>query len=292
MPKSLFWCFTHFPVDGKDFDRKVWVDNVIAKSGEDFEWLRFNGEVSPTTQRYHLQGTIGFKTAVSHLRLDYILPKDHREPTRSLAGALIYCSKEETRVDGPHDFGEIPPIVKRTAKEKKVPAWKLALEAIKAKPYDHKTLVEEHPQAVMFHGRGLKEIGAHYQQEATRKFRQVKVCILLGKTGKGKSKKAFGDFQDRYCVMQPQGGPLWFDGYKGESILLIDEFYGWIAFNLMLRICDGYPLQCQIKGGTVWANWTQVTITSNVQPREWWHRISDERYAAFSRRVTFIENFL
>jgi hypothetical protein len=37
-----------------------------------------------------------------------ILPGCHAEPARDMAAAIKYCSKEETRIEGPWEYGTSP----------------------------------------------------------------------------------------------------------------------------------------------------------------------------------------
>ena len=59
-------------------------------------------------------------------------------------------------------------------------------------------------------------------------------------------------------------GSVWFDGYAGEKILLIDDFEPkGIKRSYLLRMVDIYPFMGQVKGGHVVAEWDYVFITSN-----------------------------
>lgn len=51
-------------------------------------------------------------------------PKSHFEPVKVDNGAAPYCNKEETRVDGPWQFGEKP--VKRNSKADWDSVWEEA----------------------------------------------------------------------------------------------------------------------------------------------------------------------
>lgn len=63
----------------------------------------------------------------------------------------------------------------------------------------------------------------------------------------------------------------WFNGYQGEQTLIIDDLNtGWVPYNVLLNWCEGYPQELQTKGGTAWAGWTTVFITSNVDPNDWY----------------------
>jgi len=65
---------------------------------------------------------------------------------------------------------------------------------------------------------------------------------------------------------------LWWDGYQGQKILLIDDFYGTIKYGKLLNILDIYPLRLPTKGGHTYANWEKIYITSNDKPDKWYQK--------------------
>jgi len=105
------------------------------------------------------------------------------------------------------------------------------------------------------------------------------VIVLCGTTGTGKSYWAKEHYPHAYWKDKNQ----WFDNYQGESEVIIDEFYGWLPFDLTLRICDKYPLQVEVKGGSVQFQADTIIFTTNKDPKEWWAKCY---FAAFKRRVT------
>lgn len=42
-----------------------------------------------------------------------ILPRCHAEPVKDMSAAIKYCSKEETRIEGPWEYGTSPIIRKQ-----------------------------------------------------------------------------------------------------------------------------------------------------------------------------------
>lgn len=62
----------------------------------------------------------------------------------------------------------------------------------------------------------------------------------------------------------------WWDGYANHEHVVIDEFYGWLPFDLLLRLCDRYPLLVETKGGQVQFSANTIVITTNKRPTEWY----------------------
>jgi len=97
-----------------------------------------------------------------------------------------------------------------------------------------------------------------------------------------------------YEVPRPQGSSQWFDGYLGQQVALLDDFYGWIPLHFLLKLADGTPLRVPIKGGfTHWAP-KKLFITSN-KPWEDWYDWNKEGLAplkpALERRITSCTEF-
>jgi hypothetical protein len=80
----------------------------------------------------------------------------------------------------------------------------------------------------------------------------------------------------------------WFDGYEGEGTLVLDEFRCQIKCSKMLRILDGHQLRLDTKGGHTHANWTNVVITTNFPPEEWYPGLNPRHRDALSRRINHV----
>jgi len=107
----------------------------------------------------------------------------------------------------------------------------------------------------------------------------VDVIVIQGPTGTGKTKWANDNYPNAYWKQRSQ----WWDGYAGEDTCIIDEFYGWLPFDLLLRICDRYPLMVESKGGQINFIAKRIVITSNSKPEQWYK--SSIYFPSFIRRV-------
>ena len=89
----------------------------------------------------------------------------------------------------------------------------------------------------------------------------VRGIWLWGDPGIGKSHCVRATFDSVYDLLQTK----WFDGYKGESTILIDDFDEtgmWLMHHLKLW-CDKYPVKGETKGGWVNLQHKRLVITSN-----------------------------
>lgn len=151
--------------------------------------------------------------------------------------------------------------------------------------------IEQNPTQFAQHYGNLIKIKSHYDKDnAFNRMKQdaVESFIIWGEPGAGKTRLVYEKHgTDVFSLNKSNGDSTWFDGYSGEKVLLIDEFYGWIEFALLLKITDpmGYPLRLEVKGANCWALWNKVYIISNKPPSKWYPRIDKSHFAAFERRI-------
>lgn len=117
-------------------------------------------------------------------------------------------------------------------------------------------------------------------------FRKIKVTMILGDAGVGKSRYVMDKYgyDNVYKLNRPPTKVLRFCGYDGHKVLLIDDFYGWIRYNTMLDLLDGYPYKLDVKFGSTYALFDKIYITSNCSPKLWYCNLKLTRN--FRRRFT------
>ncbi|AJP36443.1 replication-associated protein [Avon-Heathcote Estuary associated circular virus 18] len=108
---------------------------------------------------------------------------------------------------------------------------------------------------------------------------EVNVIVIQGPTGTGKSKWCLDNYPNAYWKQRSN----WWDGYSGHDTVIIDEFYGWLPFDLLLRVCDRYPLLVESKGGQIQFVAKTIIITSNSVPSSWYR---NSYFDSFVRRVS------
>lgn len=145
-------------------------------------------------------------------------------------------------------------------------------------------LANEFPDLwVKYHGAASRYRLLHNKQQWSDQTKQVHV--VCGPTGSGKS-HGCPKPPIAYWVPAPHnGGAVWFDGYEGETKIVIDEYYGWLPFSQLLRLCDKYPYILQTKGGSTFCQADEIFITSNKPPWEWYKK-QFSNWNAFIRRVS------
>lgn len=170
----------------------------------------------------------------------------HVEPARSGPSKCIaYCTKLDTRVEAPKEFG-IRPKDKRKV-----------LDMLKEMSVAE--VLEEQPQM----WRSVKQLREAKLLLTSPRNIPTETVLLTGGTGTGKSKicSLIQQFLGEGAWIDPN--LVWFDQYQGEKLVIVDEFRGCKA-SMMLRLADRYPLQVPIKGGFVQWSPSLMILTSNL----------------------------
>nr|QOU12654.1 replication protein [Canine circovirus] len=141
-----------------------------------------------------------------------------------------------------------------------------------------------YPETYVKFSRGLRELLLISPEMTTPRTWKTEVEVLCGPPGCGKSRYCMETAPSAYW--KPRG-KLW-DGYDGHQDVIMDDFYGWLPFDDMLRLCDRYPLRVETKGGTMNFVARRVFITSNRLPHEWYNDEIGNKEALY-RRLTLIK---
>lgn len=147
-------------------------------------------------------------------------------------------------------------------------------------------IIETAPETYARNMRFMDRYQELREKEETREFRTVEVQVLVGDAGCGKTRQAHTENPGIFTVNPGESFP--FDGYDGESAILIDDFYGDLRYHEVLRILDGHQYRVNVKGHHRYARWTKVVITSNKPPEQWYRQ---GLTPALKRRLTTVTTF-
>jgi hypothetical protein len=99
--------------------------------------------------------------------------------------------------------------------------------------------------------------------------RTVKIYVLYGRTGTGKSVRVR---HFRPHVYTKMGGSKFWDGYVDQETVLLDDYSGAMPGDEVEELfnwLDGYSIRVQNKGGSMMPRYKEIFITSNLHPRDW-----------------------
>lgn len=102
---------------------------------------------------------------------------------------------------------------------------------------------------------------------------------------------------DNYYILSgpnTKHGALWFDGYVGQPVVILDDFRPWwCQFSFLLRLLDRYPIQVQVKGGFVNFIPETIIITTPKDVHETFAQFrSEEDIQQIRRRITKVKHFI
>jgi len=197
----------------------------------------------------------------------------HAEPSRS-EQAESYVWKEATRVEGTQfELG------KRAFKRNCATDWGEVLDSAQNSRFD-----DIPPDVYIRYYGNLKRISV----ENAKPSAVVRTCtVFWGPTGTGKSRLAWG--QAGLDAYPKDPCTKFWDGYRGQDHVVVDEFRGFIGISHLLRWLDRYPVLVEVKGSSTVFKATKVWITSNLHPRDWYKDVDEATLLALMRRLEIVE---
>lgn len=260
------WCFTLNNPTEQEKDHL----HVLSLTSLDVRYLVFQIEEGVEGTN-HIQGYIELSKPTRFQRLKSLIsPRAHLEVRRGTRSqARDYVMKEDTRIEGPWEYGTWIP-------DGKSPNIADEIRELVAQGTREEQLWDQHFGWMARYYRGVREFVRIRTPQRTYKTR---VIVLYGPTRTGKSRWCLENLPDLYW--KPRGE--WWDGYSGQQSVCMDDFYGWIKYDELLRLGDRYPLLIPTKGGYAQFTATTLAITSNKLPKEWYRNIED--MSAFYARV-------
>ncbi len=211
-------------------------------------------------------------------------PKGHFEPRRGTRSqAHDYVTKANTSTGVRISNGVID--------LKSDPGRRTDVESVRddvlVKGYSLDRLLLENKSAARMSRYAAELVAARDRQLLSAKERDVTVSYLWGDSGVGKTRMLFDRYRDEMYRVSDYSHP--FDYYRGERVLVLDEYYSQINFSLILNILDRYPLLLPARYSNKWAAFDEVWIVSNVPLDAQYTEVRAHNpmgYEAFRRRVT------
>lgn len=232
-------------------------------------------EFAPETGMHHLQGFCNlhkptrFSTIKKHLDNSIHIEKANGSDIQNQE----YCSKSGIF------FEEGTPSSQGNRTD-----LKSVVEYINTEGTTLRDIATKHPETYIRYFRGIQQLLQLVRPIPERNFK-TEVFYYWGPPGSGKSRKALEQARllSNNIYYKPRG--LWWDGYEQHDSVIIDDFYGWIKYDEMLKIMDRYPYKVQIKGGFQEFTSKQIFITSNIDTCDLYkfHNFNPE---AFDRRIS------
>ncbi len=270
--RTKAWCFTiNNPVDDK------------IPQGWDYAYLVYQKERA-STGTPHLQGYVFWSSRKQLSTCKNICDTAHWEPTKGTAlQNKAYCTKADTRIAGPWEFGE--PQGPSQGKRNDLIDLYDAIESGSTR----RQLYKNNTAAAYKYVAG---ISMHIALIRPKRPLTHSVELHVGPTGTGKTRYCKDSFPLHWQLPLRQGTTLWFDGYDGHKVALIDDFKGEMPLSSLLQLLDMYVIAVPIKHGHTWWKPELVIITSNYPVKEWYNYTNrQESYDALNRRINKVVQY-
>lgn len=249
-------------------------------------------EIGLETKTYHTHlfmyspNGIRFRTVQSRIpncHIDYC--KGTAQQNRDYVfkeGKFAGTSKEDTRVDGTQiEWGEMP--VERQGRRNDI----VDLYDMIANGMSDYQILDTSPDYMLqlYQIRQTRQVIRSEKFKNT--FRQLTTTYIYGSTGCGKTRyvmEKYG-YENVYRVTNYKHP---FDDYKGQDVILFDEFRSSLPLADMLKYLDGYPVVLPCRFADTQACFTKVYFTTNIPIDKQYVNIQRdelESYKAFLRRV-------
>jgi RNA helicase./Putative viral replication protein. len=273
------WCFTYNNPTVTD-------DNNLFESCPSNLKLKLGItqlERGEATGTIHYQGYLELKTPVRLAALKNWLPTAHWEKRMGTRlQAIQYCMKEDTRLTGtqPITFGIEGSLDDYVRSLTECPSSHSQTNLLELKG-----MIDSGCTEIQLAEHDFNNWARHFRAlERYRMLRTVgrsepsEVIVVVGPTGTGKSRLAM-EYENSYWKQKS----IWWDGYSNQDTVILDEFYGWLPWDTLLRLCDRYPLLVETKGGQTQFTSKRIIITSNLPPARWY---KNQYMEALYRRIS------
>lgn len=260
--QAKFWLFT--------------INNPQNCSFQDIpcQYMIWQLEIGTKEGVTHIQGYICFSTNMRFSTLkklfeEYGGHQPHLEIRRGKhSEAKGYCSKKDTRQDGPYESGDDSEIAEGKGSRSDLIEIRNKID----NNVPEKVIWQENFSSYTRYYKSFRE---YRNVTSTIKLQDTKEQMLwyYGESGTGKSRKARSDHPEAYLKMCNK----WWDNYLGEEVVIIEDFdkdHKMLCHHLKIW-GDRYPFLAEIKGYAIKIRPRLIIITSNYHPKEIWESEKD-----------------
>ena len=141
--------------------------------------------------------------------------------------------------------------------------------------------------AVHQYGRTLDRL-EDIRMRSVARTEMTKGVWLWGPTGTGKSHRAANMEGTQYWWTNDNG---WWDGYKQQDVVILNDFRGNIAYGEMLQMVDKWPYAVRRRGREPMPFTSKmVVVTSSLHPKDVYKNLSaEDKLAQLERRFDIIK---
>lgn len=256
------YCFTDFDWEG------LLAGLQIEGLPDKCRYLVMQQELCPDTGRLHMQGYVELTRSMRISQVKSLLSQtahfEVRRGTRDQARA--YCMKEDTRTDGPWEFGDFG----EGGQGKRTDLMDIKQKLDEGR--SEKEIADEHFSSWCRYRQSFKAY-KNLQWQGRDGSVITQNIVIYGEPGVGKTQYALEQWPDAYW--KPSNSK-WFDDYAGQSVIIYDDFNNaWFPWDMLMGILDSRPMRVESKGSSFMLANTVNVFTTNTSPLDWYR---DEKF--------------
>lgn len=280
---------------------KGWSHDSIKKVIEKFKGCVYwcmSDEIGNDTGTYHTHIFICCSGAVRFSTVKKRFPEAHLEVCKGTAtenrdyvfklGKYAGTDKEETRQDGTQEeWGELP-VERQGARNDITDLYDMIKDGL-----TNFEILEACPQYMLNLDKIERCRQVVLEDRYKREWRTLYTTYIYGDTGSGKTRSVMEKYgYDNVYRITDYEHP--FDGYKGQDVVIFEEFRSSLRITEMLNLLDGYPCELRCRYSNKIACFTKVYIISNIGLREQYSELQRDQiqtWDAFLRRIHEVRIF-
>ncbi|AMJ40501.1 replication protein [Anaerotignum propionicum] len=250
-------------------------------------------EVGGKERTHHTHIFIACSSAIRFSTIKNRFPQGHAEIARSTSATNRDYVFKEGKWENDQKAGTKIPDTQEEWGE--LPAERQGMRNDLADLYDmikdgmtNFEIIEEVPEHLLNLDKIEKTRQTIREEQFNTTFRILEVIYIWGATNTGKTRSVMEQFgyENVFRVTNYQHGG--FDGYKGQDVIIFEEFRSSLKIQDMLCYLDGYPLELPCRYVNKVACFTKVFIITNINLTEQYRANfcqDKETWDAFIRRI-------
>lgn len=243
-----------------------------------------------TVKNFFPEAHIESPDGTSQQNRDYVFKEGAKFNKDPETGAYDYTDSQGKKHVGTHydnsneEWGELP-VERQGARTDLTELYEMIKDG-----YSNIEILEENPK-YMIHLDKIERARQTYRESVfSDTWRDVDVTYIWGTTGAGKTRyvmEKYG-YSNVYRVTD-YAHP--FDSYKGQEVILFEEFRSSLPISDMLKYLDGYPVEFPARYMNKVACFTKVFFCTNIDLRAQYRYIQEdepETWLSFLRRINSV----
>lgn len=233
--------------------------------------------------RPHIQGFIEFKHSktISAAKKAMKLSKGWLKIPRGTKYECVkYCFEETGHKVLIHHNEENTP--KETDARDSTNQWELITKMMVEGKGEYEIMVE-FPGTYARASTGIQKMLFNYHAQTINQYREIEVTYLWGPSGSGKTRSILQGNENTVYRVTDYKHP--FDNYRGEPVLVFEEFRGQVSIDDMLNYLDCYIHQLPCRYANKVSQWNKIYLITNIPLCDQYIHAEEETLAALYRRI-------